>query len=352
MAISLITTDVWNVASGVGDDTHVFSAAPEENDIVYLQLGCDNNIAVNGGIASGEGYTDQWRPGTALPGLQLAWKRMGATPDTSVDITKEANRNTAIIARVFRGVTTGHPIDNGWSQAGFASTTAVNPPTRTSVTDNAWNFVFGWVDDDNTSSSAPTGYTNYAEVTAGGSANQSCTIFSATRVQATAGAHDPAAFGTHSSDAGRALHFALRPAEAGLTTKAKRMCMLSFASPIAWQHHFEVDGSVDADDRAHLLHLYCGNPLGAPVPIDSTKAMRFNMLSYCSPLAWQLHPDPDGAFGASDRAHLLHLYGQNAFDAPPAVTFVSGIQQMRRRRRVSIHRRPPVRVRTQRNRRK
>lgn len=49
-----------------------------------------------------------------------------------------------------------------------------------------------------------------------------------------------------------------------IDTKAKRMSMLSFASPLAWQHHFEVDGAVDADDRAHLLHLYGGNAFDAP----------------------------------------------------------------------------------------
>ena len=49
-----------------------------------------------------------------------------------------------------------------------------------------------------------------------------------------------------------------------IDTKAKRMSMLSFASPLAWQNHFEVDGAVDADDRAHLLHLYGGNALGSP----------------------------------------------------------------------------------------
>lgn len=42
--------------------------------------------------------------------------------------------------------------------------------------------------------------------------------------------------------------------------------MLSFASPLAWQHHYEVDGAVDADDRAHLLHLYGGNALNNPTP--------------------------------------------------------------------------------------
>ena len=51
-----------------------------------------------------------------------------------------------------------------------------------------------------------------------------------------------------------------------IDTKAKRMSMLSFASPLAWQNLFEVDGAVDADDRAHLLHLYGGNALNNPSP--------------------------------------------------------------------------------------
>ena len=49
-----------------------------------------------------------------------------------------------------------------------------------------------------------------------------------------------------------------------IDTKQKRMNMLSVASPLAWQHHFEVDGSVDADDRGHLLHLYSGNAFNNP----------------------------------------------------------------------------------------
>ena len=43
-----------------------------------------------------------------------------------------------------------------------------------------------------------------------------------------------------------------------IDSKAKRMSMLSFASPLAWQHHYEVDGTVNADDRFNLLHLYGG----------------------------------------------------------------------------------------------
>ena len=43
-----------------------------------------------------------------------------------------------------------------------------------------------------------------------------------------------------------------------INTKEKRFSMLSTASPLAWQLLFEADGTVDADDRLHLLHLYSG----------------------------------------------------------------------------------------------
>ncbi len=101
-----------------------------------------------------------------------------------------------------------------------------------------------------------------------------------------------------------------------IDTKAKRMNMLAVASPFAWSYHFEVDGAVDADDRAHLLHLYGGNAFDAPTSQINSKGKRFCMLAFASPLAWQLHPDPDGGFDAGDRAHLLHLYCGNALGAP------------------------------------
>ncbi len=55
-----------------------------------------------------------------------------------------------------------------------------------------------------------------------------------------------------------------------IDTKAKRMNMLSVANPIGWHALFEVDGAVDADDRAVLLHIYGGNALDNPIPITET----------------------------------------------------------------------------------
>jgi len=50
-----------------------------------------------------------------------------------------------------------------------------------------------------------------------------------------------------------------------IDTAMKRFSMLNMASPIAYVRLFEPDGTVDADDRAYLLHLYGGNALDTPV---------------------------------------------------------------------------------------
>ena len=56
-----------------------------------------------------------------------------------------------------------------------------------------------------------------------------------------------------------------------IDSRQKRFNMLYVASPVLWSPHFEADGTVDADDRAHLLHLYGGNPLDGSLPPVVTK---------------------------------------------------------------------------------
>lgn len=48
-------------------------------------------------------------------------------------------------------------------------------------------------------------------------------------------------------------------------SRQKRMSMIEFGAGHSWRTLFEADGSVDADDRAHLLGLYSGIALDAPV---------------------------------------------------------------------------------------
>jgi len=51
--------------------------------------------------------------------------------------------------------------------------------------------------------------------------------------------------------------------------------------------------------------------------IDS-KAKRFQVLTFGGPFT-EILPDPDGTIAATDRAHLLLLYGGNPLEGPTVV---------------------------------
>lgn len=51
-----------------------------------------------------------------------------------------------------------------------------------------------------------------------------------------------------------------------LDSQGKLMNALSWCSPLAWQYHFEIDGTIDDIDMLHLLHLYGGNGADDPTP--------------------------------------------------------------------------------------
>ncbi len=57
-----------------------------------------------------------------------------------------------------------------------------------------------------------------------------------------------------------------------IDTAEKRFSMLNFGSTGTVHLLFEPDGAVDADDRAHLLDLYSGIALGAPVVVTDSRS--------------------------------------------------------------------------------
>lgn len=152
------------------------------------------------------------------PSYLVAYKIMGETPDTSVEI---ANKYSPTCLHVWRGVDVDTPEDatattaNGWTG---------NPdcPSITTNTNGAVVIACGFVDDDRVHAenwTAPSGYTNLAGRTTneggGRVLNQHSTAVMAAKTVASAGAEDPAAFSSAADDQWRAVTVALRPAEAG-----------------------------------------------------------------------------------------------------------------------------------------
>ena len=54
------------------------------------------------------------------------------------------------------------------------------------------------------------------------------------------------------------------PSVGGIDTRQKRFSMMGFGDGTYIHTKFEADGTIDADDRAHLLDLYSGIALAAP----------------------------------------------------------------------------------------
>jgi len=126
-------------------------------------------------------------------GYAWGFKVMGATPDTSIDVST----SEAVFAFALRGVDTINPLDVTPPAVATGSLTGrPNPPMITTATDGAFVVAVGFLDDDNDDDAdAPSGYTLIATDTATG------TLVAAYRIMVTPGATDPAAFEGIGSDA-------------------------------------------------------------------------------------------------------------------------------------------------------
>lgn len=173
---------------------------PQEGDIVIIGYQKDQD-AITGETS---GYTSTaWSPASGT--TVNAWfgtKVLGASPDTEFAWT---SGSANVVCQVWRGVDTGTPIDNGESED-IGEPDMPDPPSHTTVTSRALRVLFGALDDDKVTPTAPSGYSNLV-FTNGGSAG---TAMLATKIATSAGAEDPDAFGGSGFDQWVAVHTALR----------------------------------------------------------------------------------------------------------------------------------------------
>jgi hypothetical protein len=214
MAITFVGNTTARVAQGTGAVT-VGLPTTQTGDIVIAVLAADLTI-INDGII-GQGWTDLVKIDSAGPGNQLAYKVMGATPDTTVDVTQETNRIIACAFQAWRGVDETTPIDIGPASVFGGASAFPDSPSLTTVTDDAlFVSTFQLDDRDTTVVTPPTGYTNLLEENTGlGSISFGATVGIASKIVATAGAEDPGSYELGAADTWLAASFALRPAAGG-----------------------------------------------------------------------------------------------------------------------------------------
>lgn len=144
-------------------------------------------------------------------------KVMGATPDSTVACAGQASSDDghALVAQVFRGVDTSTPQDASAQSAYHIDTDIVNPPSITTVTDDAVVVAAGVSGGGHTNmTGGSSGYSNYIDD--GGEGQYWCGVGQCWKEVATAGAENPGAW-TVTTDFGSdetaiSVSMALRPA--------------------------------------------------------------------------------------------------------------------------------------------
>lgn len=178
-----------------------------EGDIVIVAVACDFALYTNTDGVQTSGYTNIFYPNSSRPGSQVAYKIMGATPDSVVNVRANTTGNipAAVIVQTWRGVDTTTPLDVtsvGWQ----GLTGSPNAGEITTVNDNCLILAVGLLDDDVvTDGSAPTGYSNFRHY-----ASNSSTVYMASKTQTSAGNEDPGGFGGSGNDQWYAITIALR----------------------------------------------------------------------------------------------------------------------------------------------
>lgn len=196
-------------------------SAPSANDIVIVVSGWGSAADGDPGVTT-TGYTEEYdlyANDTRDANLSVAWKIMGATPDTSVDVSCIGNGNCTAVVHVWSGVDTTTPMDVA-VPTGLTGINGARPdsPSITPVTAGAVVITAGLGTGDATPAdfTAPSGYGNALS-----QANPS--EFGAIAVIASiawsgSGAEDPGAWTggeSTTSDSRAAGTLALRPAADG-----------------------------------------------------------------------------------------------------------------------------------------
>jgi hypothetical protein len=216
-AWSLVGESAFTVGSGAGTESKTLPGSPAEGDVVIVMLAADNATLT----LSTSGYTGIGGFGVGFgsgnqPGALLAYKVMGASPDTAVVINQHAGANVqAGLVQVWRGCDPTTPLSGtpGYNEDATAPIGDADSPSITTVTDRALVFTTMLLDNDDVASSVPvpSGYSNMlASDTGQASTTVGSTVAIASMQQASAGAEDPPAWTGMSSDAWGAVTFALR----------------------------------------------------------------------------------------------------------------------------------------------
>lgn len=233
MAWSLVGQTTGNCPDGSTLNVNL-PGSPQEGDVVIVVQSSDAQI--NPGIGTSGYTTVMGDTANADPGHHIAYKAMGSTPDSVVQLDNTSGGEyTAAVIQVWRGADLTTPVDVTPTTATSTANANPNPPSITTQTDGCLIIICGVLDDDNVagSMSPPSGFTNFLDHDSIGTPPpDNSTSMIASMEQITAGTIDPGAF-TGSNDAWAAATIALRPASGGTVDLTSIIFNSSVAEPMA-----------------------------------------------------------------------------------------------------------------------
>ena len=211
LANALSAISLTSLTGGIG-------TAPQAGDIVIVAVAIGStsdltfSVSTNGYTSIAELYVSD----TYDTNLEVSYKVMGSTPDTSVSISITsgvAADAVAVAVHVWRGIDNVNPLDATPTTVTATNTIRPNPPAITTVTDNAEIIIVGASSEATAQTlSAPAGYGDIIQATSASTNDVAIAIASASAT--TAGAYDPGTFSTASNPStasAAAFTIALRP---------------------------------------------------------------------------------------------------------------------------------------------
>jgi hypothetical protein len=181
--------------------TLTLPSSMQQGDLCIVAIASDGSL----GSTSSSGWSTLYSDSSESGGVfgTILYKVMGSTPDTSIAITGISTASAAV-AHAWRNV--GIYTQN----VGYAKDTTGNPdgPSTVTLGTNETVLVFGFLDDDAVTMTAPSGYTNSVFTSSGSGVS----IGLVSKTISTAGtSEDPAAFGGTGTDSWLAVTALLYP---------------------------------------------------------------------------------------------------------------------------------------------
>ena len=158
------------------------------------------------------GWTEITTSPVTDPNMALVYKRMGGTPDTSVQIENSNGVAGVLVGQLFRGVDKQTQFDVDY-ELNTSASGSPNTPSITTISDNCLIVSIGALDKDEvTSVTAPSGYTNLTWLSSTQGIGQDSTGMMSSKFLADFGTEDPGPYTTSGNDDWVGHTIALRPA--------------------------------------------------------------------------------------------------------------------------------------------